>query len=40
MFKNFSKILMFLLFFVFLTVSTVSAEDNVTLDIDLNDKKL
>ena len=38
MFKNFSKILMFLLFFVFLTVSTVSAEDNVTLDIDLNEE--
>ena len=29
---------MFLLFFVFLTVSTVSAEDNVTLDIDLNEE--
>ena len=38
MFKNFSKILMFLLFFVFLTVSTVSAEDNVTVDIGLNEE--
>ena len=38
MFKNFSKILMFLLFFVFLTVSTVSAEDNVTGDIGLNEE--